>query len=375
MTIKVLDRAFETTTTTGTGVITLAGAQQGFVSFATAGNGAKVLYQINDGDTTGLVQNWEIGIGTVTTGTPNTLTRSTVLKSSNNNSPVNFGSGVKNIIGSIAGLTLATRDENLNFVEGFGIGGGTANAHTVTVPVTPLGYSDGMEINYFATVANTGAMTINVNGLGVKSAKLSGADVPAGYIGVGSLVSGRYRTSSGFIELSGGATIGQGAKADSAIQPATGQILRRVVIEDATVAGAGTAMAISSAPSNTAGDLLITLNVPARTRAGSKMYLEMSMFCGNAVTGAAGVGAVVAFFLNSTATAFAMAVEYNSFTNGSGSVYLIKKMEVPIVSDTGNTVPVRVGRNGGASWYINRTFSDAVIFGAKTVFTFTEVAA
>lgn len=201
MTLKLLDRAFETTQSTGTGPLTLQGAQQGFQAFSVAGNGAKVLYQVNDGDSTGVVQNWEIGIGTINVGSPNTLTRSSVLASSNSNAAVNFGAGTKNVIGTIAAKVLATRDEGLFFTEGYGIGGGTANAQIVTLPYTPIGYSDGAPFYFFATVANTGAMTINVNGLGAKAVKISGADVPAGAIQIGTLVSGVYRSSTGFIEL------------------------------------------------------------------------------------------------------------------------------------------------------------------------------
>lgn len=53
MTLKILDAAFETTTSTGTGDIVLAGAQAGFRSFAAAGNNAYVCYQINDGNAAG----------------------------------------------------------------------------------------------------------------------------------------------------------------------------------------------------------------------------------------------------------------------------------------------------------------------------------
>jgi hypothetical protein len=201
MTLKILDRAFETTLSTGTGAVNLQGAVSGYKSFAAAGNGSRVIYEINDGDTSGLVQNWEIGIGTITTGTPNILSRDLILSSSNNNSAVNFGSGTKNVLGTVAAATLALRDENLNFVEGNGTGAGSGNSHTVTLPISPLGYSDGMQIIYNAPGTNSTGVTLNVNGLGAKGIKINGANLPAGTIKSGALVIVVYRTASGYFEL------------------------------------------------------------------------------------------------------------------------------------------------------------------------------
>lgn len=196
MTLTLGDRAFETSGTQGTGTINLAGPVTGFKSFvAVAGTGKTVPYIMDDGT------NWETGYGVITAGSPDTLTRNP-RKSSNANAAVNWGPGTRNVrLGLPADFTLC-RDENMNFIEGFGTGGGTANAQTVTLPVAPLAYSDGMEITYFAGVANTGAMTLNVNGLGAKTVKILGLDVPAGLIKAGTLVRGIYRASSGFIELS-----------------------------------------------------------------------------------------------------------------------------------------------------------------------------
>ena len=92
MAFVVADRVQETTTSTGTGTITLAGAATGFQSFAAIGNGNTTFYTI--ADQTG--SNWEVGIGTYTSsGT--TLSRDTVLSSSNSGSLVNFSAGTKNV--------------------------------------------------------------------------------------------------------------------------------------------------------------------------------------------------------------------------------------------------------------------------------------
>jgi hypothetical protein len=92
MAFVVADRVQETTTTTGTGTVTLAGAVTGFQSFAVIGNGNTTTYTIADQSGS----NWEVGIGTYTSsGT--TLSRDTVLSSSNSGSLVNFGAGTKNV--------------------------------------------------------------------------------------------------------------------------------------------------------------------------------------------------------------------------------------------------------------------------------------
>jgi len=90
MALVLADRVQETTTTTGTGTVTLAGAATGFQSFAAVGNGNSTYYTIAGG------AEWEVGIGTYTSsGT--TLSRTTVISSSNSGSLVTFSAGTKNV--------------------------------------------------------------------------------------------------------------------------------------------------------------------------------------------------------------------------------------------------------------------------------------
>lgn len=71
------DRVQETTTTAGTGTINLGGAVASYQAFSTAFvTGTQVPYALVDGN------NWEVGYGTLTTGTPWTLSRDIVLDSS-----------------------------------------------------------------------------------------------------------------------------------------------------------------------------------------------------------------------------------------------------------------------------------------------------
>lgn len=90
MPLVVKDRVLETTSSTGTGTITLGGALPGYQSFSVIGNGNTTYYTIAGGT------EWEVGIGTYTaSGT--TLSRDTVLESSNGGSLVNFSAGTKNV--------------------------------------------------------------------------------------------------------------------------------------------------------------------------------------------------------------------------------------------------------------------------------------
>ena len=88
MALVLNDRVKETSTTTGTGTLNLAGASTGFVTFvAGIGNSNTTYYAINAQGTS----NWEVGIGTVTDATPDTLARDTVLSNSlGNTSKINF---------------------------------------------------------------------------------------------------------------------------------------------------------------------------------------------------------------------------------------------------------------------------------------------
>jgi len=90
MAFVVKDRVKETTTTTGTGTLTLAGASTGFQSFSVIGNANSTYYTITDGT------DWEVGIGTYTSsGT--TLSRDTVLESSNSGNLVDWSAGSKDV--------------------------------------------------------------------------------------------------------------------------------------------------------------------------------------------------------------------------------------------------------------------------------------
>ena len=91
MALVIKDRVKETTTTTGTGALSLGGAESNFVTFSSV---------LSDGDTTyyGIVDSnntaFEVGLGTYASS-GNTLTRTTVFASSNSGSAVDLQAGSK----------------------------------------------------------------------------------------------------------------------------------------------------------------------------------------------------------------------------------------------------------------------------------------
>ena len=106
------DRVKETSTTTGTGTFDLAGAETGFESFISGvGNGNITYYAIsNDG-----TNEFEVGIGTVTDAATDTLSRDTIISSSNSDALVNFSAGTKTVFCTLpasrtpsAGMTAQT---------------------------------------------------------------------------------------------------------------------------------------------------------------------------------------------------------------------------------------------------------------------------
>lgn len=92
MTLELKNRVRSTSTTTGTGAYTIAASPPaGFQSFDAITTTREVYYcAVMDSD-------WEVGIGTVTVGGSITLSRDTILDSSNSGAAVNWGAGTKDI--------------------------------------------------------------------------------------------------------------------------------------------------------------------------------------------------------------------------------------------------------------------------------------
>ena len=95
MALVLNDRVKETSTTAGSGTLDLDGAVTGFETFvAGIATGNTTYYCI---DHQGAYDEWEVGLGTVTDATPDTLSRDTVISSSNSDSKVTFTAGTLDV--------------------------------------------------------------------------------------------------------------------------------------------------------------------------------------------------------------------------------------------------------------------------------------
>ena len=115
MALVLNDRVKETTTTTGTGTINLAGAETGFETFvAGVGNSNTCYYCIAHQS----ADEFEVGLGTVTDATPDTLARTTVISSSNSDSAVNFSAGTKDVFCTLPASKTVFEDASDNVALG-----------------------------------------------------------------------------------------------------------------------------------------------------------------------------------------------------------------------------------------------------------------
>ena len=112
----IADRIKETTTTTGTGAVDLAGAQTAFETFvAGIGDGNTCYYCIQSLN----LGEWEVGIGIVTDASPDTLSRDTILQSSNADALVDFSAGTKDVFVVLPADKVLYRDADGNTPEEF----------------------------------------------------------------------------------------------------------------------------------------------------------------------------------------------------------------------------------------------------------------
>jgi hypothetical protein len=145
MPLVVADRIKETSTTSGTGTLTLSGASAGFRSFADIGNGNATYYAIVDA-TAGT---WEVGIGTYTSsGT--TLSRDTILSnSSGTTAAIDFAANSKDVFVTYPASKGVYEDaDNVAYAEHIAASNGiflnkNAVATSLTLPTNYNGLSSG----------------------------------------------------------------------------------------------------------------------------------------------------------------------------------------------------------------------------------------
>ena len=155
MSLIIKDRVQETCSAPGTGAVSLLGAVTGFQTFsASIGNSNSTYYTI--ADQAGV--NWEVGIGSYATS-GNTLTRTTVLSSSNGGSLTNFSSGTQNVWCDYPSEVAAYSGNNSSAAAGQALtfqGAGTPPAYAAVVASITSGTG-------ISASPSTGAVTVNID--------------------------------------------------------------------------------------------------------------------------------------------------------------------------------------------------------------------
>ena len=218
------DRVKDTSTTTGTGSITVSGASPtGYRTFSTVLGAGDTFYYCIQGQTTA---EWEVGVGTYTSA--NVFARTTVLASSNSGSAVLFSAGTKNVFITLAAnKTLQISPSAPPTAGSVPYGTGSTLAYSAAGTAGQVLTSGGSGSPTWTTVTGTGTVTsVNVSG-GTTGLTASGGPV----------------TTSGTITLAGTLAIANGGT-NSTATPTAGTIPY----------GTGTALAYSAA--GTAGQVL-----------------------------------------------------------------------------------------------------------------------
>jgi len=203
MALVLADRVKETTTTAGTGTVTLLGAAPGFQSFAVIGNANTTYYTIAAQTGT----EWEVGIGTYTlSGT--TLARTTVLSNSAGTQPtaLTFSAGTKDVFVTYP----SSKSVNLD---------ASGNATALGTPVAFVGTNitgtaSGLTAGNVTTNAN---LTGDVTSVGNATAIAAGVIVDADINASAGIVDTKLATISTASKVSNSATTATSANTASAI--------------------------------------------------------------------------------------------------------------------------------------------------------------
>lgn len=208
-----------------------------------------------------------------------------------------LSAGINNLDAATAAAFALLPDETklkLGTVQ-HAVDSGAADAYVVTLTHAPAAYTDGMRISMRPANTNTGASTINVNSLGVKSIRrVDSTATPAGSIMVGVPVDMVYSSATGYFHIVGalGATgytgtlpVGSGGTGQSSytngqllIGNTTGNTLDKATLTEGanvtitngagaiTIAAAGSVSTVSVASANGfAGTVANATSTPAIT--------------------------------------------------------------------------------------------------------------
>lgn len=206
MALAVADRIQETSSTAGTGTLSLSGAVAGYQSFVSGvGSGNTTYYALYDQT----AQVWEVGYGTVTAGSPDTLSRTTILaNSSGTTSPLTLAGNSVVVWCDYPAGKAVYKDAS----GGVTLGGALDVAGTTTLATSLTGLlktTSGVVSNAVSGTdyapATSGTAILKGNGAGGFSAATAGTDYSAG---TSALTTGilKSTTSTGVLSIAAAGT-------------------------------------------------------------------------------------------------------------------------------------------------------------------------
>lgn len=260
MALILSDRVQETSTSTGTGTISLAGAVTGYQSFAVIGNTNTTYYTIADQSGS----NWEVGIGTYYSGNTS-LARTTILASSNANAAVVFTAGTKSVFvtypaekavyldagnvttitnfasanvlitgGSISNITIpaanvsglgtmATQNANAITVTGGTISGTGITSGNVTITGGTINNVSLTNVTYggLGTMSTQNATTVVITGGTINSVAFTGGTLNNMTIGATTANTGAFTTTTTTILTASGNATSQAFNTVNIVEPTT----------------------------------------------------------------------------------------------------------------------------------------------------------
>lgn len=135
----------------------------------------------------------------------------------------------------------------------FAVDTGTANAYVVALDASITTYTDGLQVVFRPLNSNTGTSTINLNGLGAKSIRLTDSNpISAGDISAGAVIDVRYSTATGFFHLTPNSAIyanDAGVSADAAAASASAASASASAASSSASSASSSASAASSSAS------------------------------------------------------------------------------------------------------------------------------
>jgi hypothetical protein len=412
MALVLKDRVQETTTTTGTGTVTLDGAVSGFQSFSAIGNSNTCYYAIVGGT------EWEVGLGTYTSsGT--TLSRDTILESSNSGSAVNFSAGTKNVF-------VTYPAEKSIYQNASGVANLTSTDVTTALGYTPVTDARTLTINgtsYDLTANRTWSVGTVTSVTGTAPIASSGGATPAISISQATTSTDGYLSStdwntfnnkgSGTVTSVAALTLGTtGTDLTSTVANGTTTPVITLNVPTASAANRGVLSSADWTTFNNKGSGTVTsvswtggivsvataTSTPAFTIAGTSggipyfssgtTWASSGALAANAIVIGGGAGVAPSTTTTGTGVLTALGIAVNSgagglITNNGTATLTNKTLTTPVISSITNTgtltlptsTDTLVGR-ATTDTLTNKTLTNPVITGTieEDVFTITDGA-